>query len=84
LPHIYAFQTVIDPADPNFTRLLGIDNSGVIAGYSGDGTIVGNSGFTLVLARHVHGGELPRLGPNPGRRIDGFGETSVSMPTPAG
>src|SRR5271166_4482509 len=45
----YTFQTVIDPADTNFTQLLGINNSGTIAGYFGDGTIVPNNGFTLVL-----------------------------------
>jgi hypothetical protein len=44
----YTFQTVIDPADPNFTQLLGVNNSGVIAGYFGDGAAVFNNGFTLV------------------------------------
>jgi uncharacterized membrane protein len=45
----YTFQTVIDPADTNFTQLLGIDNSGTIAGYFGDGMVVANNGFTLAL-----------------------------------
>jgi hypothetical protein len=45
----YTFQTVIDPADPNFTQLLGVNNSGVIAGYFGDGAAAFNNGFTLVL-----------------------------------
>jgi hypothetical protein len=45
----YTFQTVIDPADPNFTQLLGVNNAGVIAGYFGDGAAVFNSGFTLVV-----------------------------------
>jgi len=45
----YNFTTVISPGDPAFTQLLGINNSGTIAGYSGDGTMVPNKGFTLVL-----------------------------------
>ena len=43
------FETVTNPADPNFTQLLGINNSSVIAGYFGDGMVVPNNGFTLVL-----------------------------------
>jgi len=45
----YSFQTVISPGDPAFTQLLGINNSGTIAGYFGDGSVVPNNGFTLVL-----------------------------------
>jgi hypothetical protein len=45
----FEFQSVINPADTNFTQLLGINNSGLIAGYFGDGTAVPNNGFTLVL-----------------------------------
>jgi len=45
----YNFQTVISPGDPAFTQLLGINNAGTIAGYFGDGTIVFNNGFMLVL-----------------------------------
>ena len=45
----YSFQTVISPGDPAFTQLLGINNSMTIAGYFGDGTVVPNNGFTLVL-----------------------------------
>lgn len=45
----FVFQTVISPGDPNFTQLLGINNSSTIAGYFGDGTVVPNNGFTLVL-----------------------------------
>jgi hypothetical protein len=40
---------VSSPGDPAFTQLLGINNSGTIAGYFGDGTIVPNNGFTLTL-----------------------------------
>jgi hypothetical protein len=46
---LYSFQTVIDPGDPAFTQLLGINDSSIIAGYFGDGTIVPNNGFTLAL-----------------------------------
>src|SRR5271157_2623024 len=45
----FSFQTVNNPGDPAFTQLLGINNSSTIAGYYGDGTIVPNNGFTLVL-----------------------------------
>ena len=45
----YTFQTVISLGDAAFTQLLGINNSQTIAGYFGDGTIVPNNGFTLVL-----------------------------------
>src|SRR5271169_1243678 len=48
-PASYNFQTVISPGDPAFTQLLGINNSSTIAGYFGDGTMVPNNGFTLVL-----------------------------------
>ncbi len=46
-----SFQTINDPADNNlqtpvFNQLLGINDSGVIAGYFGDGAIVNNHGFT--------------------------------------
>lgn len=56
----YTFQTVIDPADPNFTQLLGVNNSGVIAGYFGDGAAVFNNGFTLVLPNSYTPAKLPR------------------------
>lgn len=46
---LYRFQSVINPHDPAFTQLPGINNSGTIAGYFGGGRIVPNHGFTLVL-----------------------------------
>src|SRR5271165_2898857 len=45
----YSFQTVQSPGDPAFTQLLGINSSGTIAGYFGDGTVIPNNGFTLTL-----------------------------------
>jgi hypothetical protein len=45
----YTIQVVSAPGDPAFTQLLGINNAGTIAGYWGDGTVVPNNGFTLVL-----------------------------------
>ncbi len=33
----YAFQTIDNPGDPTFNQLLGINNSGTIAGYFGSG-----------------------------------------------
>ena len=37
LPNGYVFQTLNDQADPTFNQLLGINSSGVIAGYFGSG-----------------------------------------------
>jgi probable HAF family extracellular repeat protein len=48
-PASYNFFSVANPNDTAFTQLLGINNSSVIAGYWGDGTVVPNHGFTLVL-----------------------------------
>ena len=48
-PSSYSFLSVASPGDPAFTQLLGINNSGTIAGYFGDGSVVPNNGFTLVL-----------------------------------
>lgn len=45
----YTFQTLDNSADTEFNQLLGINNSNVIAGYFGDGTIVPNNGYTLTL-----------------------------------
>src|SRR4029077_9057858 len=44
----YSFQTVQHVGDTAFTQLLGVNNSGVIAGYFGDGSTVPNNGFTFV------------------------------------
>src|SRR5260370_32495298 len=45
----FSFQTVVDPADVAFTQLLGINNASKIAGFFGDGAVVPNNGFTLML-----------------------------------
>ncbi len=47
----FGFTTINNPADnalqtPVFNQLLGINNTGVIAGYFGDGATVNNNGFT--------------------------------------
>jgi uncharacterized membrane protein len=55
----YSFQTITNPGDPAFTQLLGINNSSMIAGYYGDGTIVPNNGFTLVLPNSFTGENFP-------------------------
>src|SRR5271167_2834857 len=75
---IYSFQTVISPGDPAFTQLLGINNSSTIAGYFGDGTIVPNNGFTLVLPNHYTPENFPGaaqtqvIGINSAGNTDGF------------
>ncbi len=48
-PASYNFVSVASPGDPAFTQLLGINNSSLIAGYYGDGTVIANNGFTLTL-----------------------------------
>src|SRR5271166_3319994 len=48
-PVSYSFLSVASPGDPAFTQLLGINNASTIAGYFGDGAMVPNNGFTLVL-----------------------------------
>jgi hypothetical protein len=46
---IYNFQTLDNPADPTFNQLLGINNTGTIAGYFGVGSAAHpNKGYTLV------------------------------------
>jgi len=45
----YTFHNIINPGDVHFTQLLGINNDNTIAGYFGDGTMVPNNGFTLML-----------------------------------
>jgi hypothetical protein len=42
----YNFLTINNPGDPNFNQLLGINNSGEIAGYFGDGNVLPNKGYT--------------------------------------
>jgi hypothetical protein len=45
----YNFETLDNPADPTFNQLLGINNTGTIAGYFGSG-VAGhpNKGYTLL------------------------------------
>src|SRR5208283_2069974 len=43
----YTFTTLNNPGDPAFHQLLGINNSGLIAGYFGDGSILPNQGYLL-------------------------------------
>jgi hypothetical protein len=72
---IYNFQTVISPGDPGFTQLLGINNSGTIAGYYGDGTVVANNGFTLVLPNNYTPQNFPGATQTQVVGINGAGET---------
>jgi hypothetical protein len=46
----YTFRNVINPGDPTFNQLLGINNGGVIAGYFGSGAPGHpNQGYTTTL-----------------------------------
>jgi hypothetical protein len=71
----YTFQTVTSPGDPAFTQLLGINNSQTIAGYFGDGTIVPNNGFTLVLPSSFTPENFPGAVSTQVVGINGSGET---------
>ena len=80
----FSFQTVINPGDVAFTQLLGINNASKIAGYFGDGTVVPNNGFTLILPNNFTPENFPgsvqtqvvginNLGETVGFWIDGAG-----------
>src|SRR5260370_3314505 len=55
----FSFQTVVDPADVAFTQLLGINNASKIAGFFGDGAVVPNNGFTVMLASNFRPENFP-------------------------
>ena len=69
----YNFETINDPADPQFNgltfnNLQGINNFGEIDGFYGSGASGGPQQRLSPDSRHVHAGELSRLGPDPGER----------------
>ncbi len=43
----YQFKTIDNSGDPAFNQLLAVNNSGTIAGYFGDGTILPNKGYVV-------------------------------------
>ncbi len=43
----YTFLTINNSGDPAFNQLLGINNSGTIVGYFGDGVMLPNKGYTI-------------------------------------
>ena len=66
----YTFTNIINPADPTFNQVLGINNSDVIAGYNGSG-VPGhpNQGYTTTTAgTTIHPREFSGIGADPGRR----------------
>lgn len=46
------FKELDNPGDTHFNQLLGINNSGVIVGYFGDGAKVPNNGYVLIPLDH--------------------------------
>lgn len=50
----YNFQTLNNAADPAFNQLLGINNSGTIVGYDGDGTVLPNKGYSLANGAYTN------------------------------
>jgi hypothetical protein len=82
---LFSFQTAIQPNDPTFTQLLGINNSRTIAGYFGSGAAGHpNQGLVLSLPRTttIHGIDDLRqvVGFYVDANTDGFG---ASTPEPA-
>ena len=77
-PSSYSFLSVANPNDTAFTQLLGINNASMIAGYWGDGTVVPNHGFTLVLPNSFTSENFPSasqtqvIGINNNGWTDGF------------
>jgi hypothetical protein len=55
----YNFTDVSNPGDTAFTQLLGINNSSTIAGYFGDGSVVPNNGYTLILPNNFTAENYP-------------------------
>jgi hypothetical protein len=50
----YTFQDVINPGDPTFNQLLGINDGGLIVGYFGSGAAGHpNQGYTTTLVNHT-------------------------------
>ena len=72
----YSFQSVINPGDAAFTQLLGINNASVIAGYFGDGVILPNKGFTLVLPNNFTPENFPGSAQTQVVGINNVGETA--------
>jgi len=46
------FQVLDNPGDPHFNQLLGVNDSRIIVGYFGDGTVVPNNGYVLIPSNH--------------------------------
>ena len=70
----YSFQTADNARDLTFNQLLGINDSGVIAGYFGSGAQGHpNKGYLLLPpygSAQLRQRELPRLGADPGHRAE--------------
>jgi hypothetical protein len=74
-PFNFSFQTVVNPGDPAFTQLLGINNASTIAGYFGDGMVVPNNGFTLTLPNSFTPENFPASSQTQVVGINNLGET---------
>jgi PEP-CTERM motif len=58
----YTFQNIIDPLNPTFTQLLGINDTGTIVGY---GNMTNFNGFQLVLPNTFTRENFPNPSPPP-------------------
>ena len=58
----YTFQDIVDPANPTFTQLLGINGTGTIVGY---GNMTNFDGFQLVLPNTFTRENFPNPSPPP-------------------
>jgi hypothetical protein len=57
------FAVLDNPGDANFNQLLGINDSRIIVGYFGDGTVVANNGYLLVPRNHYSVENFVHLAP---------------------
>jgi hypothetical protein len=64
------------PRAIRLSRSLGINNAGTIAGYWGDGTVVPNNGFTLVLPNNFTPENFPGSAQTQVIGINGGGDTA--------
>ena len=73
----YAFTSIASPSDPTFTQLLGINKSGMIAGYFGSGADAQhpNKGFVLNLPNAFTPENFPNSAQTQVIGIDDQGDT---------
>jgi hypothetical protein len=78
----YRFQTFDDPADPTFNNLMGINESGLIAGFYGSGDAGHpNQGYLLTQSRNFIPMDFPPTPQNPAlqTQLTGLNDRNVQV-----